>query len=32
MNESLTLNVTGAVARNLGTFNIMKYYDRKGNL
>jgi len=32
MNESLTLNVTGAVARNLGTFNIMKYFDRKGNL
>lgn len=28
----LTLNITGAYARNLGTFNIMKYFDKKGNL
>ncbi|NLV50589.1 MAG: hypothetical protein GXY20_07850 [Clostridiales bacterium] len=32
MNEQLSLNVTGAFARNLGTFNIMEYFDKKGNL
>ena len=28
----LTLNITGAYARNLGTFNIMPYFDGKANL
>lgn len=28
----LRLNVTGAFARSLGSFNIMKYFDKKGNL
>ncbi|NLA85808.1 MAG: hypothetical protein GX847_00695 [Clostridiales bacterium] len=28
----LRLNITGAYARSLGSFNIMKYFDKKGNL
>ncbi|NLT13297.1 MAG: hypothetical protein GXY05_03040 [Clostridiales bacterium] len=28
----LRLNITGAYARNLGSFNIMKYFSKKGNL
>ena len=28
----ISLNVTGAVGRELGTFNINKYFDKKGNL
>jgi hypothetical protein len=28
----LRLNITGAYARTLGSFNIMKYFDKKGNL
>jgi hypothetical protein len=28
----LTLNITGAFARSLGNFDIMKYFDKKGNL
>jgi hypothetical protein len=28
----LGLNITGAFSRDLGRFNIMKYYDKKGNL
>jgi hypothetical protein len=28
----LSLNITGAFARDLGRFNIMKYYDKKANL
>jgi hypothetical protein len=28
----LSLNITGAYARELGTFNIMKYFDKTGNL
>ena len=26
------LGATGAVGRELGTFNIEKYFDKKGNL
>jgi hypothetical protein len=28
----LSLNITGAFARDLGKFNIMKYFDKTGNL
>jgi hypothetical protein len=28
----LSLNITGAYARNMGTFDINKYFDKKGNL
>jgi len=27
----LSLNITGAIGRELGSFNIMKYFDKKGN-
>jgi hypothetical protein len=30
--NGLSLNITGAIGRELGTFNIMKYFDKKGNL
>ena len=28
MNEALSLNLTGAFARDLGTFDVMKYFDK----
>jgi hypothetical protein len=28
----LSLNITGAYARKIGTFNVDKYFDKKGNL
>ena len=30
--NGLSLNLTGAIGRELGTFNIMKYFDKTGNL
>ncbi len=30
--NGLSLNITGAFGRELGTFNIMKYFDKKANL
>jgi hypothetical protein len=32
MHGELALNVTGAYARSLGKFEIMRYYDKTGNL